>query len=56
MAKGNRSTNRGSGHKDMNVLAYETMLQATGQKPKPEVPAKRQTGLSLRGMAQKAKH
>lgn len=55
MAKGNRSTNRGTGTKDINQIAYETMLQATGQKTKPEVPVKRlAAGMSLRGLGKKA--
>jgi hypothetical protein len=54
MAKGNRSTSRGSGTKDINQIAYETMLQATGQKAKTGVPVKRSSGVSLRGLARKA--
>lgn len=34
----NRSRNRGRGNKDMNVLAWEAIQQATGQMPKPEPP------------------
>lgn len=32
----NRSSNRGRGNKDMNVLAWETVQMATGLLPKPE--------------------
>jgi len=34
----NKSGKRGSGPKDMNVLAWETIQMATGQMPKPEPP------------------
>jgi hypothetical protein len=34
----NRSSNRGRGNKDFNVLAWETVQIATGQMPKPEEP------------------
>jgi hypothetical protein len=34
----NKSSNRGKGNKDTNVRAFETMLIATGQMPKPEPP------------------
>ncbi len=47
----NKSTNRGKGNPDMNVLAYETMLAATGQKPKTEPPKAKRTGVSLRKAA-----
>jgi hypothetical protein len=36
--KGNKTGNRGSGNKDLNVRAFETMLIATGQMEKPEPP------------------
>jgi hypothetical protein len=35
---GNKSTNRGRGKPDINVLAYEKMLVASGQIEKPEPP------------------
>ena len=32
---GNKSENRGKGHKDLNTLAYNIVQQATGQVEKP---------------------
>jgi hypothetical protein len=49
----NKSTNRGRGKPDLNVRAYETMLIATGQKPKPEEPEAKSTAVSLRKAARK---
>jgi len=34
----NRSSKRGQGPKDLNQIAYEVMLKATGQMPKEEPP------------------
>jgi hypothetical protein len=44
---GNKTANRGKGHKDANVLAYEIVQQATGQMPKPEPPQKNPAAVSL---------
>ncbi len=44
----NRSSNRGRGHKDINILAWEAVQQATGQMPKPErPPEKNQAAVTL---------
>jgi hypothetical protein len=44
---GNKTGNRGKGHKDANVLAYEIVQQATGQMPKPERTQKNPAAVSL---------
>jgi hypothetical protein len=43
----NRSKNRGRGNKDFNVLAYETVLMATGQMDKPVVPEKSEKAVTM---------
>jgi hypothetical protein len=44
----NKSGNRGKGQRDVNVLAYEIVQQATGQAPKPEPePEKDPAAVSL---------
>jgi len=34
----NRSSNRGQGPKDLNVIAFDIVQKATGQKPKEQPP------------------
>jgi len=50
----NRSKNRGKGKPAMNVRAWETVQQATGQMPKPATP-KKKSGVSLGGHARKTR-
>lgn len=44
---GNKSTNRGRGHKDLNQLAYNIVQQATGQIPKEQPEEKNPAAVSL---------
>lgn len=34
--KGNKTANRGKGHKDVNEQAFDIFQQAIGEKPKPD--------------------
>jgi hypothetical protein len=43
----NRSSSRGKGKPDLNVRAFETVLMATGQMEKPEVPEKNPAAVTL---------
>jgi hypothetical protein len=43
----NRSSNRGQGPPDPNVLAFNIVQQATGQAPKPEPPKKNPAAVTL---------
>lgn len=47
--RGNTSPNRGSGHRDMNQIAFDTVQIATGEKPNLKKPGpKKRSGVSLR--------
>jgi hypothetical protein len=43
----NRSSKRGQGPQDPNVLAFNIVQMATGQMPKPEEPVKNQSAVTL---------
>jgi hypothetical protein len=51
----NKSTNRGSGHRDVNEVAYSIVQQATSGVVKPKEEARGKRGaIGLRGLAKKA--
>jgi hypothetical protein len=43
----NRSSKRGQGPKDPNVLAFNIVQMVTGQMPKPEEPSKNPAAVTL---------
>ena len=45
--KGNETANRGRGHKDLNIAAFDIVQQATGHVDKPEEHAKNPAAVSL---------
>lgn len=44
---GNKTGNRGKGHLDINQMAYNTIMQATGQMEKPKPPEKNPAAVTL---------
>ena len=46
---------RGRGADDVNVTAFDTVMRATGQKPKAGLPKAKKAGVSLGSLATKSK-